>query len=424
MSASAPHPSDVLTDECTLEFTLDTLIQHFDLEANGYCCQTRDLWQVLLTAAARGSTIEATCHDLEEAPASNTVRGYLNAHLTAEQVRPLEADFNRALAAQLPRWFRHQLRSKTGLPLALDLHDVPYYGKADQPDRPNAAPPEHWVCRGEAQAGTTRFYRCATAYVLQRDQRWTLAVTFVHPQDTILALVQRLLDQVPSLGLRRGCLYLDKGFCSVLVLRYIQEQTPFAALVAAPVRGQGKKDEAGCAASSGASSGGGTRALCQGRASHWTHHTFRSPQHGTLRVPVAVVRTWTQRRDGKRHWQWLLFVVLRRQHLKLRVTQVHERYRRRFGIESSYRLLEQVRIRTTSPNEALRFFCIGLALLLGSVWIALHWKYLQVRGSGPRRVAREHLTLERMTRFLSRAVEAIYGVVSCVHPPNLKSAIY
>jgi len=30
-----------------------------------------------------------------------------------------------------------------------------------------------------------------------------------------------------------------------------------------------------------------------------------------------------------------------------------------------------VRIRTTSPDEALRFFCMGLGLLVGSVWIAL-----------------------------------------------------
>ena len=211
MAESAPQASDVLTDACTLEFTLDVLTQHFELEANGYCCQTRDLWQILLSAAARGSTIEATCNDLEEAPASNTVRGYLNDQLTSAQVRPLEAAFNRALAAQLPRWFRHQLRSKPGLHLAVDLHDVPYYGKADQSNQPDAAAPaapvaEPWVCRGEAQAGTTRFYRCATAYVLQRDQRWTLAVTFVHPQETMLALFQRLLDQVRSLGLRRACL--------------------------------------------------------------------------------------------------------------------------------------------------------------------------------------------------------------------------
>ena len=27
---------------------------------------------------------------------------------------------------------------------------------------------EHWICRGETQAGTTRFYRCATVYVMRK----------------------------------------------------------------------------------------------------------------------------------------------------------------------------------------------------------------------------------------------------------------
>ena len=410
MSQSAPfrpqHP-EALSDQNTLQFTVQVLTQHFDLEAHGYCCQTPDLWRVLVAAAARGSTIEATCNDLEEAPDSNTVRGYLIAQLTPEQVRPLETDFNRAVASQLPHWFRRHQRHKD-LELAIDLHDVPYYGKAD-PDQ--ADQPDHWVCRGEAQAGTTRFSRCATAYVMQRDVRWTLAVTFVHPCDSRLAIVQRLLEQVRRLGVRRGCLYLDKAFCTVAVLRYLQAQTNFAAIIAAPLRGK-------------AGSGRGTRALCQGRASYLTHHTFVSPEHGALRVPVAVIRTLLQRTDGRRHTQWLVYVLVR---LKLRahqVRQVRERYRARFGIESSYRLLEQVRLRTTSPNVSLRFFCIGLALLLGSVWIALHWRYLQRRGSGPRRVAREHLPLERMANFLRRAVEAIYGAVSLIRPPNVKPVIY
>ncbi len=411
MSQSAPLASaqpELLTDASTLEFTVQVLTQHFDVQASGYCCQTRDLWQVLVAAAAQGSTIEATCHDLPAAPNSNTVRGYLKDHLTTEQVRPLEADFNRALSSQLPRWLHRQLRHR-GLEVAIDFHDVPYYGHADQ--KANQAGDEHWVCRGEAHAGTTHFYRCATAYIMQRDRRWTLTVTFVHPHDSRLAVIQRLITQLRALGLGRGRLYLDKAFCSVPVLRYLQEQTTFAAIVAAPLRGK-------------EGSGRGTRALCQGRASYFTYHTFSNPEHGALRVPVAVVRTLCRRRDGTCQAQWLVYVVLRLEHLKLRITQVRQRYRSRFGIESSYRLLEQVRVRTTSPNEALRFFCIGLALLLGSVWIALHWKYLQVRGSGPRRVAREYFPLERMANFLRRAVEAIYGVVSLVHPPNVKSVIY
>lgn len=151
MSQSTPFQSEhatALSDQNTLEFTVQVLTQHFEVQANGYCCQTRDLWQVLVAAAAHGSTIEATCNDLLEAPDSNTIRAYLNDQLTTAQVRPLATNFNRALASQLPRWFQRQLRHQ-GVHLALDLHDVPYYGKADQ-HHPN----DHWVCRGEAQAGT------------------------------------------------------------------------------------------------------------------------------------------------------------------------------------------------------------------------------------------------------------------------------
>jgi hypothetical protein len=59
---------------------------------------------------------------------------------------------------------------------------------------------------------------------------------------------------------------------------------------------------------------------------------------------------------------------------------------------------------------------MGLALLIGNIWIALHWKYLQIRCKGRRLIARKHFILDRMAQFLRRAVEAVYGVVSSVEP--------
>ena len=96
---------------------------------------------------------------------------------------------------------------------------------------------------------------------------------------------------------------------------------------------------------------------------------------------------------------------------------IRERYRHRFGIETGYRLVEQVRARTTSVNPALRFFLLGLALILVNVWVSLQWAYLRLAGAGPRRVARADFTLERMTCFLIHVVEAIYGVVVVVPRP-------
>jgi hypothetical protein len=78
MKKFTPPQSVRLTDRSTLNCTIAVLEQHFDLSADGYLCQTRDLWQVLIAVAARQSKIESTCNDLENAPDSNTFRGYIN----------------------------------------------------------------------------------------------------------------------------------------------------------------------------------------------------------------------------------------------------------------------------------------------------------------------------------------------------------
>ena len=389
-----PSQPDKLTDQRTLEITQTVLAQHLDLSAEGYLCQTSDLWQVLLTAAARQTYIETVCKELATVPDSNTIRGYLKEQLTPARIRELQRACNRALASQLPAWLRDHPKE-----IALDLHDEPYYGQDDLSD------PDCWVCRGEARQGTTRFYRCATAYVMHKDVRFTLAVEFVHPDDDLVKITRRLIRRVRALGISVKCYYLDKGFCTIPVLRWLQAQPDLVALIAAPIRGKQ----------------GGTRALCQGRRSYRTHHTFRSQQYGQLTVPVVVIRTFRTLKNGRRQAEWLVYVLLHLTDVPLRT--IRKRYRRRFGIESSYRLLEQVRGRTTARNPALRFLWMGLALLIGNIWIALHWRYLRRRGSGPRRVAREHFTLAQMAHFLVHAIEAIYGVVTVIGPPDVKPAI-
>ena len=143
-----------LTDQQTLHDTMIIGQQHIPLTANGYRCQTDDLWRLLLAAAARRTTIEAACADLTGAPDANTVRGYLTAQLSPAGVPELEQQWNDLLQTLVPDWLRGRPQE-----IAVDFHDEPYYG-CDDPDDP-----DNWVCRGEARAGTTRFYRCATAYL-------------------------------------------------------------------------------------------------------------------------------------------------------------------------------------------------------------------------------------------------------------------
>jgi hypothetical protein len=48
-----PSHAEKLTDRVTLETVVAVLEHYFDLPADGYVCQTRDVWNILVAAAAR-----------------------------------------------------------------------------------------------------------------------------------------------------------------------------------------------------------------------------------------------------------------------------------------------------------------------------------------------------------------------------------
>ena len=383
MREPTPAQSIRLTDQQTLHATMTVAQRHIPLTANGYRCQTSDLWRLLLAAAARHTTLEAACADLTGTPDANTVRGYLTEQLSPASIPELEQQWNDLLPSLAPDWLRHRPQE-----IAVDFHDEPYYGREQADD------PDNWVCRGEARAGTTRFYRCATAYLMLHDVRLTLAVVFVKPKMDKVAILKRLLSAVQAAQIRIKCLYADKGFCCIEVLRYLSDRR-IPAIIALPIRGKQA----------------GSRALCRGPKSYRTNYTLQRAEHGKLNVPVAVVRTYQRRRSGRRQLRWLLYVVLG---VGGPLVRVRRRYRRRFGIESGYRLMEQVRARTTSPNPALRFLLMGVALLIVNMWIHLHWLFLRLPGRGPRRVARWRFRFDRMSHFLTRAIERFYGVITAV----------
>jgi putative transposase len=374
-----------LTDTNTRDVAVERLATYLPLEADGYACTTETVLDVLIQAAITRQTIESVCNDLEEIVDGETIRGYLNQQVQADGLQELERRVNQALVAGLPRrlW-------KPRLHIAIDLHDEPFYGHT-----PELA---SFTCGGPARKGTTRFFRTATVYVIFKDMRVTLAVLFVHPEDALPELVAALLRRLRILGLKIKRLYFDKGFCTTPVLRYV-EKSGWPAILACPIRG--KK--------------GGTRGLCQGRASYQTPHTFKSQQNGAYTAPITVVRTYTSHKRSKRKGRrarWLVFVVL---NCTLTPNGVRECYRRRFGVETSYRCMRQVRAWTTSRNAALRFLLMGLGFILVNLWLELRWHFCQIKQPhGPRQIDTQRFELQRMRAFLRRAIEKIYGVVSFI----------
>lgn len=373
-----------LTDEDTRHEAIERLITYFPLQVLGYECTAETVFDVLVKAAVTRQTIETACHDLDNVVDGETIRGYLNEQVKVDDLHSLEQQVNQALVLGLPRrlW-------KSKLEIAIDLHDEPFYGHS----------PEllALTCRGPAHQGTTRFFRLATVYLIFKDMRLTLGLLFVRPEDKLPEIVAALLRRLRILGLKVKRLYLDKGFCSIPVLRCI-EKSGWSAILACPIRG--KK--------------GGTRSLCQGNQSYGTQHTFKSKENGSFTVRVAVVRTYTSHQRSKRKKRratWLVYVVL---NCNFDPKTIRKRYRKRFGIETSYRCMRKVRPWTTSRNGALRFLLLSLGFILTNLWLELRWRFCQLKQRGWRQIDTKRFELQRMLGFLNRAIEKIYGVASFI----------
>ena len=373
-----------LTDDDTRHEAVERLTTYLPLQVSGYECTVETVFDVLVKAAVTGQTIETACNDLDQVVDGETIRGYLNEQVKVDDLHSLEQQVNQALVPGLPRrlW-------KSKLEIAIDLHDEPFYGQS----------PEllALTCRGPAHKGTTRFFRLVTVYLIFKDMRLTLALLFVRPEDKLPEIVAALLRRLRILGLKVKRLYLDKGFCSIPVLLCL-EKSGWSAILACPIRG--KK--------------GGTRGLCQGNQSYGTQHTFKNKENGSFTAPMAIVRTYTSHKRAKRKKRratWLVYVVL---NCKFDPKTVRKRYRKRFGIETSYRCMRKVRAWTTSRNGALRFLLLSLGFILTNLWIELLWRFCQLKRRGRRQIDTKRFELQRMLSFLNRAIEKIYGVASFI----------
>jgi hypothetical protein len=371
-------PEHSLNAEDVRHMMLNTMEAHLSLKTEGYRIRTNQTFDLLLKAVAEGSSVEAVCADSCGVVASNTLREQLNEALDVCELRQQESEMNAALRTAIPAGM-----PRGGLEVAIDLHDEPFYGKTPEL--------RTYTCKSQAKDGTTHFFRFASAYVIWREVRLTLAVTYVLPEDRLVDVVRQLLQRLGHLGIHASVLYLDKGFCCGEIIRSLQA-TGQAAILACPIRG--KK--------------GGVRALCCGRGSYTTDYTFTDGTSARLALVATRVR------DPKlkcKQRKWLAFVVIQ---LDWPPKQVKAKYRRRFGVEVSYRILRQVKVLTNSRNPALRFFLLGLGLLMQNVWILARWLFTPRPGKGRYKLIPSLLRFDRFRKFLVRAVERFYPPPSAV----------
>lgn len=360
---------------------IDTLTTYVALDVHGRDLDEARLWEILIKAAVQQTTIETVCTESADAPSGNTTREHLGTAVgkTPADVIDLEHRLNRALHGQLPQRFRKRLRAHV-FDIAIDLVQIPYHGQPAQDARE--------VRGGAAKSGTTHFHTYATLAIVHDHERYELALTVVWGKEVLVDVVARLVKQAQTAGVHIRRAYLDKGFRGTAILRWLRRHR-IGYVIPIPRAGKALK------------------ALCTGRRSYRTHYTFNPHTATGYTTDIVIVCKYSAGRRNKHQVDYLVYAVYGVDQIP--ELQIHELYRRRFGIEAGYRQVHQVRARTASRNPALRLLFMGLAVLILNVYIYLRQVWLTVRTFGSR-TRRTWLTLKRLAFLLARLIEQRLGV--------------
>ena len=134
----------------------------------------------------------------------------------------------------------------------------------------------------------------------------------------------------------------------------------------------------------------------------WHPHTLMADDQ-SIRINVCVgYKTYRHHRTNRRHNKKLVFAASGTRETP---RQICTAYRRRFGIEASYRQLGQARIRTSTRDPILRLFFVGLALVLRNLWAWLQGLLFGEKPSPRQQAAAKRRQFRRLLMIMIEGIQ-------------------
>jgi len=338
--------------------------------------QPRDIIQPIIWATVRRTTIHRICEDKILGPTDRTIRNYIS-QLSLTRILSQTSILLQKPISKILRPGKYKL--------AIDLTFIPYHGKPKKSS--------YEIVRSKAKSGTTHFHAYASIYVIKQNKRFTLDIIPVWNDRSYIKVIESLITRLKEDGFSVKLLCLDKAFYIVPVIKYLLEHNVPTIIPAVPY---GKYSK--------------LKPLLNTRHSYRTKLTMTSRKYKTkVTFPLYIIRKYSKNKFTRSGAQTFSYVVL---NIKLPLARVFEEYRKRFGIESSYRLMNSCRARTTSRDPVYRLFLVFISFLIMNYWIASRWLYTSKPKRGGRVILYEQLRSHTFMVWIDRAIEEVYGLRS------------
>ncbi len=319
----ARHP----IDKCLKKYLKDI----FCVVGRNSPYQLNDFVHVLMDAVEHTDFTNNTCVRIG-GPTGETVFS----RLQNADFKKIKTAFFQVLKLIYPL-FKRLLRNRQ-VALAFDITDEPFYGKIGG----------FWIHAEQPVRGCTGCFKFLTISVVNRDNKLILGSLPVQRGADVVELIMELLQQA-KLFVPPEILLFDRGFDNLELLASLQE---------AKVRYQ-----------------------ILWRKQAWATKILKTMKRGEVREVIKVrkyskdkskykvkvryvfIKQYRRFANGKAY-NWVFATNTRQKSKHLYV----DKYRKRWGIETVFRVLDNIQIKTTSKNEVIRYFINMFCCLVYNLW--------------------------------------------------------
>ena len=256
------------------------------------------------------------------------------------------------------------LKTGKNYEFAVDYTNDPYYGKTDSSN-------EKYVIRSQAKKSTNSFYSYASLYITNKNERFTLSVLPVEKKKTKVEYLSHFIDLIIGLNFKIKVLCMDREFYSIDVFEFLQKNN-IPHIV--PVVKKGKK----------------MKQILKGNKARCEQYVMKNAKK-RIHLDIVIDVKYLKGKRDKKGCENLGFVVFGINWTPRKVSTV---YRRRFAIESSYRMRNIVKPKTSTKNAVIRYFYTLVSFLLKNIWLYLQKKHFTIVNRGPQVIDEDKFRFE------------------------------
>lgn len=264
--------------------------------------------------------------------------------------------------------------------VAIDLHYCPFYG-----DRAAKG-----IVGGQKKHGSKYHYAYASAVLIHRRHRYNVGLLPIDRKIKPHQIVAAVLQQMEKHGLKLRGVVLDSGFDSGETILLLQGKGLWYTV---PLRKKGK--------------GNNRRNACFLLPVGTVTEVEWLTEESRKAVKTAAVVLLRPRDKEVKVYAFGGWGAEEEARVRQRARLAKMAYRRRFGVETSYRQMNEGKARTTKKDVAYRLLLVGLALLLRQVWVWLTAQLARALGLRPKQWV-ALLPLATMLDWLADLLKANY----------------